>query len=118
MDSRFFLKGRGVALIGVAWACSLVSAHAAEVRVLDSIGLVRATRVIKDRARISIRLQPGQAGVAVSGRDCTLSNLDGVAKEQRVNSGPDGVCEFRDIPSGAWEVSVASGVRWSVTINE
>ena len=101
-------------------------AFAGELRVLDGMGLVRASKVIKDKARISISVQAAGGAQSMIGQSCTLSNLDGVAKEQQATVSPQGVCEFREIPSGAWEVGVpsgqesgqSSGVRWSVTIHE
>jgi hypothetical protein len=90
------------------------TASAAELRVLDSAGLVRALRVVKGAAKVTITLETQQP---VRG-ECVASNVDGLASEKREPVTPQKVCVFKDLAAGSWQIEVPGKVRWRVQINE
>ena len=103
--------------IAVAMVACLVAtedAHALELRVLDSAGLVRAVRVVKGAATAKITLE----GKRPEGGSCVATNVDGLAAEKREPVSAQGVCLFKELPAGSWQVSIPGKVRWRVEIDE
>jgi hypothetical protein len=95
----------------------VASASAGELKILDSAGLVRAVKVVKNEAKIVVTLQPGAASGATRG-ECVAANIDGLAAEQRVGVSAKGECVFAGLSSGSWQITVPDGIRWKVQIYE
>ena len=89
---------------------------AAEVRVIDSQGLVRAVKITRGRARIVVSLS-ASPGIKLVG-ECVASNVDGIAAEKRVHVTPNGQCVFDDISEGAWQLTVPESATWKAVIYE
>jgi len=89
-------------------------ARALELRVLDSVGLVRAVRVVKGAAAVKITLE----GKRPEAGSCVAVNVDGLASEKREPVSAQGVCVFKGLPAGTWQVSVPGKARWRVDIDE
>jgi hypothetical protein len=85
---------------------------AAEIRVVDAGGLVRAVRVVRENARIVVRLNAPTSG------ECVATNIDGLAAERRVPVSPQRECVFADVGVGSWQVQVPGNVGWRVRIYE
>jgi hypothetical protein len=85
-------------------------AQAAELRIVDSIGLARAVKVVDDASSITLMVEnPKEAGA-----ECVLTNVDGLASERREKVSPAGECSFKDIAAGTWQVSFPRSVKWKV----
>jgi hypothetical protein len=85
---------------------------AAEIRVVDAGGLVRAVKVVRENARIVVTLNFPTVG------ECVATNVDGLAAERRVAVSPRGECVFPDVGVGSWQVQVPGKVGWHVRIYE
>jgi hypothetical protein len=90
---------------------------AAELRILDSAGLVRAVRVVKDGGKAVLTLQRNGVPAAAQG-ECVATNVDGLSAEQRVAISAKGECVFNGLSSGSWQIAVPSEVTWRVRIYE
>jgi hypothetical protein len=107
-----FILGFLVGILGFL----LVQEHvqAADLKIIDSSGLIRAVRIVKDSSTVRISLvdSPGARG------ECVATNVDGIASERREQISPKGECIFKSLAAGTWQVAVSGGVRWRVHINE
>lgn len=107
-----FILGFLVGIIGFL----VVQEHveAADIKIIDASGLIRAVRVVKDTSivRVSVIEPPGARG------ECVASNVDGIASERREPLSAEGECVFKSLAAGTWQVSVSGGARWRVRINE
>lgn len=107
-----FILGFLVGMLGFL----LVQEHveAADIKIIDSSGLIRGVRVVKDTSvvRITVVDAPGARG------ECVASNVDGIASERREAISPQGECVFSSLAAGTWQVTVSGGARWRVRINE
>jgi hypothetical protein len=88
------------------------TAEAAEIRVVDSTGLVRAVRVVQQNSRIVIAIKGGVQG------ECVATNVDGLSAEKRVAVSSKGECIFTDMPEGSWQVAVPGKATWQAKIYE
>lgn len=104
---------RTIAVISCGVALGAPAAHAADLRILDASGLVRAVRVVSAPATVKITLE----GVQASRGECVASNVDGLASEKREPVNAQGACVFKEIPAGTWQVTVPVKARWRVQIN-
>ena len=108
---------RGVGRI-TATVCALglaVSAFAAELKVVDATGLLRAVRVVGGNARIVVTiLQPPGA---LHG-ECVATNVDGLSSEKRVPISPKGECVFMDMAVGSWQITLPVQGKWRAQIYE
>jgi hypothetical protein len=89
-------------------------ADAADLRIVDSAGLIRAVRVVKDSAVVKIALVDAKSAQG----ECVAMNVDGIASERRGKISPQGECIFAGLAAGTWQVTVSGGARWRVKINE
>ena len=107
-----FILGFLVGLLGFL----VVQEHvqAADLKIIDPSGLIRAVRVVKDSSVVRITLvdAPGARG------ECVATNVDGIASERREQISPQGECVFKALAAGTWQVTVSGGARWRVRINE
>lgn len=107
-----FILGFLVGMIGFF----LVQDHveAADIKIIDATGLIRAVRVVKDSSivRVTVTDPPGVRG------ECVASNVDGIASERREPISAEGECVFKALAAGTWQVSVSGGARWRVRIHE
>ena len=101
-----------VAVAGCLAAMSHV-ALAADFRVLDSEGLVRAVRVVANAGTVTVTLETPQQ---VRG-ECVASNVDGLATEKRSPVTAEKVCVFKELPAGTWQIEVPAKVKWRVQIH-
>lgn len=85
---------------------------AAEIRVVDAGGLVRAVKVVHENARIVVTLN------SVASGECVATNVDGLAAERRVPVSSRGECVFSNVGVGSWQVQVPGSVGWRVHIYE
>ena len=90
-------------------------ADAAELRLIDSGGLVRAVKVVRGNARVVVSLSSPSG--SLSG-ECTAVNVDGLAPEKRVPISAKGECIFLDVPVGSWQIGVPEGAQWRAQIYE
>lgn len=81
-------------------------ALAGEVRVVDQLGLVRASRVVQSAAQVTIELGRG----SYDGEEfvCSLVSKDGIASEIEGRLVGKQSCEFRDVVAGTWQVHLTS----------
>ena len=106
---------RSITLVLKLFVVLLIGARAsfaAEIRVVDAGGLVRAIKVVRQNARIVVTLNSPTAG------ECLATNVDGLAAERRVPVSPRGECVFADVGVGSWQVQVPGNVGWRVRIYE
>ncbi len=102
--SKIFLCTSVAVLFGA------VSGYAVELRIVDSVGLSRAVKVVDDSSSVILVVEnPKEAG-----EECVLSNVDGLASERRERISPSGECVFKDIAAGTWQVGFPRTVRWKV----
>lgn len=100
-----------VALIGG----SLISdAVAAELRIVDTSGLIRAVRVVRDVTTVTVLVEDPKG---VKG-ECVLTNVDGIASERHEAISVTGTCVFQGVAAGTWQAKVAGAAKWRVKINE
>ncbi len=92
-----------------------LSAFAAELKVVDATGLLRAVRVVSGNARIVITIQhsPG----TVQG-ECVATNVDGLSSEKRVAISAKGECVFSDMAVGSWQITLPVKGKWRAQIYE
>lgn len=100
--------------------CCLVIAFAtgalaAELRIVDGAGLVRAIKVVRTNAKVIIRFE--QSGAPLRG-ECVATNVDGLAQEKRTSVSPQGECVFNDVSVGSWQVVAPKGAAWRAQIYE
>lgn len=108
---------RGVLTAIVLFFFSVLSvgiASAAEVRIVDLRGLVRAVKVTPGAARVVITLE-ALNGVALKG-ECVATNVDGLAAEKRAQISPKAECVFSEVSAGSWQISVPQGFLWRVQL--
>lgn len=91
------------------------SAAAAELRVVDSAGLVRAVKVIRDTGQVVVTVRA--AGDAKVQGECGATNVDGLAAEQKAPVSGQGECVFSNLPGGTWQIVVPQGTTWKARIN-
>lgn len=81
------------------------SAGAAELRIIDGSGLIRASANLSEKERAEVRIS--QAGFPET--NLTLRNIDGLRPEIKAECpGPD-TCIFRQVPDGTWLIAPGSG---------
>lgn len=107
-----FILGFLVGVLGVLFISERVDA--ADVRIVDSAGLIRAVRVVKDSAVVKVSLVDAKGGQG----ECVAMNVDGIASERREKISPQGECIFAGLAAGTWQITVSGGVRWRVKIDE
>jgi|GEM_PF-1794099 len=90
------------------------AAVADELRILDSTGLVRAVRVVRGAAAVTVKVEGAQPPAG----ECVAANLDGLATEKRQPISTTGVCLFTELASGTWQIDLPRKLRWRVTISE
>lgn len=90
------------------------NAHAADIRIIDSAGLMRAARVVRDLSRVTVVVEEpkGLRG------ECLLTNIDGIASERRESVSSAGMCVFTGVAAGTWQVKVTGALRWRVVVEE
>jgi hypothetical protein len=106
-----------VPLIGVVWIGLVAAASASELKILDSAGLVRAVKVVRNEAKVVLTFQSGTNGGALRG-ECVATNIDGLAAEQRVSVSTKGECIFAGLSNGSWQIAVPQGAVWKVQVYE
>lgn len=84
----------------------------AQLRILDTAGLMRATKVVVESANVQISVDEAST---VTG-ECVATNLDGLAAERRAPISPNGQCSFEKLSAGSWQVKVPGAVRWRAKI--
>ena len=89
-------------------------ADASDLKIVDSAGLIRAVRVVKDSAAVKVSLVDAKGGQG----ECVAMNVDGIASERREKISPQGDCTFVGLAAGTWQITVSGGSRWRVKINE
>lgn len=91
---------------------------AAELRVVDTSGLVRSAKVIEDSADVIIEISSANG----AGETCTLKNVDGLAADKTVTASQGATgkleCRFQGVPAGTWQGAITSRGRWQVRIGK
>lgn len=105
----FFLS---LFLVALVFTARVRMSVAAEIRVVDAGGLVRAVKVVRGNVRLVISLTRVVAG------ECVATNVDGLAAEKRSAVSPKGECVFEDVSVGSWQIQVPGGVGWRVSMYE
>jgi hypothetical protein len=88
--------------------------EAADLKIVDSAGLIRGVRVVRDSSRVTVSLVDPKG----SRGECVASNVDGIASERREQISAKGECVFNGLVAGTWQVTVTGGARWRVRIDE
>jgi len=96
------------AVLVVIVTCNIASA--AEIRIVDGVGLVRAVRLVKGPSTVVV------VGVDV-GAQCSALSVDGIEGERNVSASGSGECTFSALPPGTWQIKVSSGHRWKARID-
>jgi hypothetical protein len=119
LTARFVRCGQVLLVCALLWM-GVTSACAAELRVVDAAGLVRALKVVKGPARIVITLQPvsGQGSSAVVRGECVAVNIDGLAAEKKTQANSRGECIFEQMSEGSWQIRVPEKVTWRTQVYE
>ena len=107
-----FVLGFLLGILGVLFINE--RADAADLRIVDSTGLIRAVRVVKDSSVVKVSLVDAKGGQG----ECVATNVDGIASERREKVSSQGECMFTALAAGTWQISVSGGARWRVKINE
>jgi hypothetical protein len=90
-------------LIATIILLTAASCFAAEIRIVDSDGLNRATRDIKgETASVQISIDG-----ATGGEKVMLSNVDGVATDRSSTAAQGNVFVIPNVPAGNWKIVVA-----------
>jgi hypothetical protein len=107
-------------LLLVLLCIGLRVAYAAELRIVDASGLVRAVKVVRGPARIVIHLQStkGHTGAVAVRGECTAVNIDGLSAEKKSAVDPRNECVFDQMSEGAWQIRVPDATTWKVQVNE
>ena len=88
--------------------------EAADLKVVDSTGLIRGVRVVRDSSRVTVSLVDPKGARG----ECVATNVDGIASERRESITSNGECVFNGLAAGTWQVTVTGGARWRVRIDE
>ena len=94
----------------------LIQEHseAADLKIVDSAGLIRGVRVVRESSRVTVSLMDPKGARG----ECVATNVDGIASERREAISPKGECVFGSLAAGTWQVTVSGGARWRVRIDE
>ena len=98
-------------ILGASFASDAV---AAELRVVDTQGLIRAVRVVRDVTTVTVMVEEPKGAKG----ECVLTNVDGIASERREAISGSGACVFQGVAAGTWQAKVSAAVKWRVKINE
>jgi hypothetical protein len=98
----------------VPWTLSAQQVGGSQLRILDSTGLVRATRVVRESGDVKVSIEGG----ATEKGECVATNLDGLAAERTVLVSPNGECVFSKLGAGSWQLRIPGGARWRAQIHE
>lgn len=90
-------------------------ASTAQLRILDTTGLVRVARIVRESGEVRVKLAP--QGDPKSG-ECVVTNLDGLAAERRAPVSTAGECVFSGLQAGSWQLRVPNDARWRAQIYE
>ncbi len=99
-------------LLQASFFLSSSLAYAAELKVVDTTGLVRSARVVQDDGEVEVAF----IGDTHSGIICTLKNVDGLAPDRSVPASPAHTCVFPGVPAGTWQLSTSKPSKWQVRI--
>ena len=107
-------------LVGILLCSTALVAHAAELRVVDASGLVRAVKVVRGPARVVITLQnSGDKSAAITVRgECVAVNIDGLAAEKRTQVSAKNQCVFDQMSEGSWQMRVPEAATWRAQVYE
>lgn len=106
-----FVSGLCALVLGALLASE---ASAAELRIVDTAGLIRAVRVVRDASTVTVVVEEPRG---VKG-ECVLANVDGIASERHEGISAGGTCVFQGLAAGTWQAKVAGATKWRVKINE
>jgi hypothetical protein len=102
-------------LIGILGVLAIQEqSEAADLKIVDSAGLIRGVRVVRDSSQVTVSLVDPKGARG----ECVASNVDGIASERREPISPKGECVFNALAAGTWQVTVTGGARWRVRIDE
>lgn len=107
-----FLVGFLIGILGVLVIQE--RSEAADLKIVDSAGLIRGVRVVRESSRVTVSLMDPKGGRG----ECVATNVDGIASERREPISPKGECVFSALAAGTWQVTVSGGARWRVRIDE
>jgi hypothetical protein len=94
--------------------CFVEDVSAAELRIVDTAGLIRAVRVVRDTSTVTVVVEEPKGAKG----ECVLANVDGIASERREAISASGACVFQGLAAGTWQAKVVGGTKWRVKINE
>lgn len=115
--ARAFRIVFGLVLFATPFRCS----YADELKVVNSMGLIRAVKII--RAPVTLRIQVrNSSGDELSNAGqrllCSAVNTDGLASERSVEADRNRACIFKNISAGTWQIQVQGAKEWSVFFDE
>ena len=82
---------------------------AADLKIVDSMGLTRAMKVIDETANVVVRVKKGQEST-VGDQSLTLTHVDGIAPDVSGNKRDGGRYEFVGVLPGTWLVKAPDGI--------
>ena len=86
----------------LAGLLSSSDALAGDLKVIDSHGLTRAVRVIKEKAQVVIDVSPRPEG------PIPLSNTDGIANDVKGSLSDSGQLVYQGVSEGTWQLKLSS----------
>lgn len=89
-----------IVLILVFTLSSAISTCFADVKIIDSNGLIRAVKVTDRPVHVHVVLQDANSDFS----SVVLNHLDGVAPEIKPEIGSDGTLQFTITQAGSWQI--------------
>lgn len=84
------------------------NAFAGEIRIVDGLGLIRASRAVEgENAVVIVKIIAAEGNLP---RDIPLVNLDGLAAGKYLRHDGGGAYSLSGLSAGTWRISVKEGV--------
>lgn len=81
-----------------------VNASALELKVYDSLGLVRAYSKIKDSANVEVKIQGADHSTQNLPADIIISHLDGLSPDKHLQRSTGNVYRAEALAPGSWKI--------------
>jgi hypothetical protein len=116
---RLITRALCALMFGLFW---VVSGYASELKIVDSVGLVRAIKVVRAPIVVVVTIENETRTVPSSGTDnqqeCRAVNVDGLAADRSVLPDEARRCVFRHMPAGIWQLEIPQDREWKVHFDE
>lgn len=116
---RFIVRALCALMFGLF---GVVSVHASELKIVDSVGLVRAIKVVRAPIAVVVTIENDTQAVPSPDTDnqqeCRAVNVDGLAADRSVLLDKARRCVFRNMPAGIWQLKIPQDREWKVHFDE